>query len=395
MQFHNLAKAYLTPYGVGLGHASRLVMIANILQNFEVFTRFSSFGEAEMYITMQGYDCALVPPVEFSWNIEGEFSIKYSISNIPKWFTNFLRQINREAYNIIEYRPDIIVSDSRLSPVIAAKFLGTPSIVILNQVKLLLSPRLREFWIARVFEKISGEILGIMWTLADRILVPDLPPPYTIASHNVWDTSSVAGKLNYVGFTTPKSHVTQEQISKVANHLGLDLSKPIVFIHVSGPLETRMPIIRIALNACKQLRDNIQYIISEGKPKGNPEPKKLSGLGWYYEWCPVRDEIFATSNLIVLRGGHVAISQAIRFGKPIITIPIENHGEQLGNSEKIVKIGLGLMLKSKQLNASQVAVAIHRILDDSKYQKKAIELMKLAEKLNGIDNIVEIIRSYI
>ena len=395
MQFHNLAKAYLTPYGVGLGHASRLVMIANILQNFEVFTRFSSFGEAEMYIAMQGYDCALVPPVEFSWNIGGEFSIKYSISNIPKWFTNFLRQINREAYNIIEYRPDIIVSDSRLSPIIAAKFLGTPSIVILNQVKLLLSPRLREFWIARVFEKISGEILGIMWTLADRILVPDLPPPYTIASHNVWDTSSVAGKLNYVGFTTPKSHVTQEQISKVANHLGLDLSKPIVFIHVSGPLETRMPIIRIALNACKQLRDNIQYIISEGKPKGNPEPKKLSGLGWYYEWCPVRDEIFAMSNLIVLRGGHVAISQAIQFGKPIITIPIESHGEQLGNSEKIVKIGLGLMLKSKQLNASQVAVAIHQILDDSKYQKKAIELMKLAEKLNGIDNIVEIIRSYI
>lgn len=395
MQFHNLAKAYLTPYGVGLGHASRLVMIANILQNFGVFTRFSSFGEAEMYITMQGYDCALVPPVEFSWNIEGEFSIKYSISNIPKWFTNFLRQINREAYNIIEYRPDIIVSDSRLSSVIAAKFLGIPSIVILNQVKLLLSPRLREFWIARVFEKISGEILGIMWTLADRILVPDLPPPYTIASHNVWDTSSVAGKLNYVGFTTPKSHVTQEQISKVANHLGLDLSKPIVFIHVSGPLETRMPIIRIALNACKQLRDNIQYIISEGKPKGNPEPKKLLGLGWYYEWCPVRDEIFAMSNLIVLRGGHVAISQAIRFGKPIITIPIESHGEQLGNSEKIVKIGLGLMLKSKQLNASQVAVAIHQILDDSKYQKKAIELMKLTEKLNGIDNIVEIIRSYI
>jgi len=101
------------------------------------------------------------------------------------------------------------------------------------------------------------------------------------------------------------------------------------------------------------------------------------------------------SDLVVLRGGHVAISQAIRFGKPIITIPIENHGEQLGNSEKIVKIGLGLMLKSKQLNANQVAAAIHQILDDSKYQKKANELMKLTEKLNGIDNVVEIIRSYI
>jgi UDP-N-acetylglucosamine--N-acetylmuramyl-(pentapeptide) pyrophosphoryl-undecaprenol N-acetylglucosamine transferase len=201
--------------------------------------------------------------------------------------------------------------------------------------------------------------------------------------------------LNYVGFTTPKSYITQERISNVANGLGLDRSKPIIFIHVSGPLETRMPIIRTTINACKQLRNNIQYIISEGRPKGNPEPKKLSGLGWYYEWCPVRDEIFAMSNLVVLRGGHVAISQAIRFGKPIITIPIENHGEQLGNSEKIVKIGLGLMLKSKQLNANQVAAAIHQVLDDSKYQEKANELMKLTEKLNGIDNVVEIIRSYI
>ena len=390
-----MAKAYLTPYGVGLGHASRLVMIANILQSSGVFTRFSSFGEAEMYITMQGYDCVIVPPVEFSWNIEGEFSIKYSISNIPKWFTNFLRQINKEAYNMIEYNPDIIISDSRLSSLIAAKFLGIPSIVILNQVKLLLSPRLREFWIARLFEKIAGEILGVMWTLADRILVPDLPPPYTIASHNVWNTSSVVRKLNYVGFTTPKSSVTQERISKLANQLDLDRSKPIVFIHVSGPLETRMPVIRTAINACKQLRNNIQYIISEGRPKGNPEPKKLSGLGWYYEWCPVRDEIFAMSDLVVLRGGHVAISQAIRFGKPIITIPIENHGEQLGNSEKIAEIGIGVTLKTKQLKANQITCAIHKILDDSRYQKKANELMKLAEKLDGIDNVVKIVRSYL
>ena len=107
------------------------------------------------------------------------------------------------------------------------------------------------------------------------------------------------------------------------------------------------------------------------------------------------DEIFAMSNLLVLRGGHVAISQAIQFGKPIITIPIENHGEQLGNSEKIVKIGLALMLKTKQLKANQITDAIHQILDNPRYQKKATELMKLTEKLDGINNIVKIVRSYL
>jgi UDP-N-acetylglucosamine--N-acetylmuramyl-(pentapeptide) pyrophosphoryl-undecaprenol N-acetylglucosamine transferase len=390
-----LAKAYLTPYGVGLGHASRLVMVADRLQKMGMVIRFSSFGEAAAYISMQGYKCIAVPPVEFAWNMEGEFSIKHSIANTLKWFTNFSRQINKETRSMAEYKPDIIVSDSRLSSLITAKFFGIPSVVILNQIKLLLSPRLREFRIARLFEKMTGEILGVMWTTADKILVPDLPPPYTIASHNIWDTSSVIAKLEYVGFTAPKVAVSQEQINKVANSLGLNRSRPVVFVHISGPIETRKPIIRIILEACKSLRREIQYIISEGRPKGNLEPKKLSGSGWYYEWCPVRNEIFAMSNLLVLRGGHVALSQAIQFGKPIITIPIENHGEQLGNSEKIVKIGAGLMLKSKELKANHITDAVHEILDNPTYQKNSTELMRLTEKLDGINNIVKIIRSYL
>ncbi|MBV9177108.1 MAG: hypothetical protein JO297_08720 [Nitrososphaeraceae archaeon] len=390
-----MAKAYLTPYGVGLGHASRLVMVADRLQKMGMVIRFSSFGEAATYISTQGYKCIAVPPVEFAWNVEGEFSIKYSIANTLNWFTNFSRQINKETRSMAEYKPDIIVSDSRLSSLITAKFFGIPSVVILNQVKLLLSPRLREFRIARLFEKMTGEILGVMWTTADKILVPDLPPPYTIASHNIWDTSSVVAKLEYVGFTAPKVAVSQERINKVANSLGLNRSRPIVFIHISGPIETRTPIIRIILEACKSLRREIQYIISEGRPKGNLEPKKLSGSGWYYEWCPVRNEIFGMSNLLVLRGGHVALSQAIQFGKPIITIPIGNHGEQLGNSEKIVKIGAGLMLKPKEIKAIHITDAVHQILDNPTYQKNSTELMRLTEKLDGINNIVKIIRSYL
>jgi UDP-N-acetylglucosamine--N-acetylmuramyl-(pentapeptide) pyrophosphoryl-undecaprenol N-acetylglucosamine transferase len=390
-----LAKAYLTPYGVGLGHASRLVMVADRLQRMGVVIKFSSFGEAATYISMQGYKCIAVPPVEFAWNMEGEFSIKHSIANTPNWFTNFSRQINKETRSMAEYKPDIIISDSRLSSLITAKFFGIPSVVILNQVKLLLSPRLREFRIARLFEKMTGEILGVMWTTADKILVPDLPPPYTIASHNVWDTNSVVAKLEYVGFTAPKLGVSEEQINKVANGLGLNRSRPVIFIHISGPIETRTPIIRIILEACKSLRREIQYIISEGRPKGNLEPRKLSGSGWYYEWCPVRNEIFAMSNLLVLRGGHVALSQAIQFGKPIITIPIENHGEQLGNSEKIAKIGAGLMLKPKELKANHITDAVHQILDNPRFQKKSTELMRLTEKLDGINNIVKIIRSYL
>lgn len=387
--------AYFAPYGVGLGHASRLVMVADQLQNNDVRVRFSSFGEAASYITMRGYECATVAPVEFAWSMEGGFSIKNSLANIPLWFANFSRQVSQETRNMTAYSPDIIVSDSRLSPLLAAKLLRIPSIVILNQVKLLLSPRLRELAVARLFEKMVGELLGSMWNMADRVLIPDLPPPYTISAHNVWEVGSTAPRLEYIGFTSPKPFVTEGEVNRVVKKLEFDRSRPVVFIHVSGPAGTRMALLRVALQASKMLDSKIQFVISEGNARGSTEPRKVGKSGWYYEWCPVRDEIFAMSELLVLRGGHVALSEAIQFGRPVVTVPIENHGEQLGNSAKIAELGMGVMLRPKGLKAEQLASSISEVLGNPQYRRKAAELQKMTEKLNGIENVVQIVRSYL
>lgn len=387
--------AYFAPYGVGLGHASRLVMVADQLQNNDVRVRFSSFGEAASYITMRGYKCATVAPVEFAWSMGGGFSIKNSLANIPLWFANFSRQVNQETRNMTMYSPDIIVSDSRLSPLLAAKLLRIPSIVVLNQVKLLLSPRLRELAVARLFEKMVGELLGSMWNMADRVLIPDLPPPYTISAHNVWEVGSTAPRLEYIGFTSPKPSVTEGEVNRVVKKLEFDRSRPVVFIHVSGPAGTRMALVRVALEASKMLDSKIQFVISEGNARGSTEPRKVGESGWYYEWCPVRDEIFAMSELLVLRGGHVALSEAIQFGRPVVTVPIENHGEQLGNSAKIAELGMGVMLRPKGLKAEQLASSISEVLGNPQYRRKAAELQKMTEKLNGIENVVQIVRSYL
>ena len=344
---------------------------------------------------MSGYDCNKVPPLDFAWSAEGGFSIKNSIANIPRWLMNFSRQVNCETVSIAQFDPEIVVSDSRLSSVLTAKLLGIPSIVVLNQIKLLLSPRLRQFKIARSFEKINGEFLGLLWTMADKILVPDLPPPYTIAEHSIWNTDSVTKKLQYIGFTSPRFCVSVERITGVSKMLGFTLSDPIVFIHISGPTKTRIPIAKVAIEACRALHSNIQYVISEGTPTGTHLPKKLAGSGWYYEWCPIRDEIFAMSDLVVLRGGHAAITQAVQFGKPMISIPIADHGEQIGNSQKISKIGSAIMITGKQPQPGEITDAIHKIIDDSAYRKKAEELFNVSLKMNGIDNVVNIIRSYI
>ena len=390
-----MARVYFTPYGVGLGHASRLMMVAEQLRNLGTASKFSSFGEAAKYVSSLGYDCNLVPSLDFVWTSEGHFSITSSIAHIPTYFVNFSRQVNHEVSHMIEFRPDIVVSDTRLSPVFASKIVQVPSIVILNQVRPLLSPRLRQYRVARSFEAINGEVLGLGWTMTDKILVPDLPPPYTISENNIWGTNSIRNKLEYVGFIAPRTSITESNTEKVCSVLGLNRAKPIVFVHVSGPMETRMPLVRLTMDACRNLEDDVQYIISAGYPSGNPCPKSIHGRGWFYEWCPVRDEIFSLSDLIVLRGGHAGISQAIRYGKPVVAIPIENHGEQLGNSEKIASLGLGVAVTTKPLCPEHISDAINLVLVEPYYQRKAHELMELSENLNGVSNIVNIVRSYL
>jgi UDP:flavonoid glycosyltransferase YjiC (YdhE family) len=201
--------------------------------------------------------------------------------------------------------------------------------------------------------------------------------------------------MHYIGFTTSKWQGDNSAIDKVMYSLNLDKNRPIVFMHISGPLETRLNLISTIIDGSKYFRKDIQYIISEGKANGNTIPRRISSAGWYYEWCPVRDEIFALSDLIVIRAGHEAISQAIEHGKPMVTIPIQNHGEQLGNSEKVERMKIGIRLGPSNTNGYDIAQAIHKILDDQSYLKNIQKIKEVADGLNGINNALNIIRSYI
>ena len=369
--------------------------IAEKIQNNNLEVKFSSFGEAVDYISRSGYICHEVSPVEFSWNSQGSFSLKNSIANVPNWFKNFTTQIVKEIELMIKFSPNLIVSDSRLSSIISGRLLGIPSLVLLNQIKLLLSPKLHSFKAGRFFETVNGEFIGSLWSFANEILIPDLPPPYTISENNIWDTHSVKKKINYIGFISPKNDISQHQVTKVSNLLNFSNKKPIVFFHISGPARTRLPLVRKILEAQKYFKNKIQYVISEGKPNGKIEPLKLSDNGWYYEWCPIRDELFIMSNILVLRGGHTTISQAIQFGKPIISIPIENHAEQISNSRKITKIGIGIMLKPNDFTSEKLMESINKLLNDTKFISKSNEIMEFCSKLNGVQNVINIVRSYI
>jgi UDP:flavonoid glycosyltransferase YjiC (YdhE family) len=293
-----------------------------------------------------------------------------------------------------KFNPHIIVSDSRLSPLIAARILNLPNILVINQVKLLLTPRLREFKAGRFFETCNGELMGGIWNMSDRILIPDLPPPYTISESTINSVKSIKSKLDYVGFITPRATITDNGLSKAKEVLQIDSTKPLIFVHISGPIGTRIPIIRKLIDVFKK-HPSIQFVFSEGRSNGNVIPRKISSNMWYFEWCPYKDEIFFLSDIIIMRGGHTAISQAIQYGKPIISIPIESHGEQLSNSSKIERLGIGKAIDSKTMNQTILMNALNKLICDKSYEDRILNLMKISNKLDGIQNIKDIVLSYV
>jgi uncharacterized protein (TIGR00661 family) len=96
-----------------------------------------------------------------------------------------------------------------------------------------------------------------------------------------------------------------------------------------------------------------------------------------------------------MRGGHSTLAQAIQYGKPVVAIPIENHGEQLGNARKAEKMGLGLMLAQKDLKPENISDAVHQVINDSSFESKTKMLMQVANKMDGTNAIVQKVRSYL
>jgi UDP-N-acetylglucosamine--N-acetylmuramyl-(pentapeptide) pyrophosphoryl-undecaprenol N-acetylglucosamine transferase len=389
-----MQRVYLAPYGVGLGHASRLLILAENMKEPGIELHFSSFGEARNYIMSQGFVCEKVPPVEFMWGRDGQFSVMSNINKIPQWLVNLPIQVNKEIRYLKKFNPHIIISDSRLSPLIAARILNLPKILIINQIKLLLTPRLREFKAGRLFETCNGELMGGIWNMSDRILIPDLPPPYTISEGTINSVKSIKSKLDYVGFITPKAKITENSLSKAKEVLQIDSTKPLIFVHISGPMGTRIPIIIKLIEVFKKA-SSLQFVFSEGKSNGKVIPKKISSNMWYFEWCPYKDEIFFLSDVIIMRGGHTAMSQAIQYGKPIISIPIQSHGEQLANSYKIEKLGIGKAINSKTMNQTILIDALNELICDNSYQDRVSKLREISNKLDGIQNVKDIVLLYV
>jgi UDP:flavonoid glycosyltransferase YjiC (YdhE family) len=222
--------------------------------------------------------------------------------------------------------------------------------------------------------------MGKLWEFSDGIILPDLPPPYTISEKNLWGSN--VEKIRYVGFLAPSDRGEADEAAKefIADN------RPKIFWQVSGPPQTRGSFLAMALECSKALARKYAFAVSAGNPMGRTTPIRFGG-GWFYEWCGIPQLYFARCDVVISRAGHGTIGQAILASKPSLLVPIPKQPEQEGNAEKAARLGVSLVLPQDELSVENVSMKVDRLLGES-FSTSARILGNVARNFDAKSEIV-------
>lgn len=386
-------RLYFAIFGSGLGHVTRTFDLANRIRREDDQFLFSSSDQGVGFLKTHGEGGNVVksPSLDVEWVSGGGFSSGNFLPRFPRMFNAFLRQLAFEQASISKFRPKVVVSDSRLSAVVAATARSYPVVTMLNQFKVSFPPRWRRR-VGRFYERVAGDSLGLLWSLSDRVLMTDLPPPYTIGEANIAGTD-LSNIVEFVGFTSPSTEPGEERLQSARRALQLD-GRKLVFCQISGPDATKKRFADTILRAAGGISRQFNLVVSLGYPAGSTEPHRVADGVWLYDWCPIKDELFRLSDLLVARAGHGTIGQCIDAGKPAVLVPIHNHPEQIGNAAKFSQLGLGIDIRSERLTPERLVKSVEECLTNQSYKARVEAVSKVSRRYDGIERCAEVIESF-
>ncbi len=364
----------ISPCGMGLGHASRMLVLGESLKRRGFKVLFSSYGEAVDYIIRRGYICFKTSALSYREDDEGGIAVKDTLAGGIGGLKVFLKHIADEARLIASYNPSLVISDSRLSSLIGAEALGIPSVLVANQLRVPLpvrEPNKAKILLKRVAESYFNAFLEVGWNLASKIYVPDFPPPYTISKYTL-PNDFLRRK---VVFTGPLLGAWPEELPKrdiLRKRLGIR-DKRIVLMGISGLKGERENFLRNLVRNLSQhssLRD-VVFVMSRGNLSGTAVERRGNIL--IYDWLPNRYEWLKACDLVVTHGGHTSVIEALVYGVPAVHVPNPGHLERFYNAKSAEEIGVALLAIPQNLG-EKIAEALER-------EELSMRAVELSEKL--------------
>jgi UDP-N-acetylglucosamine--N-acetylmuramyl-(pentapeptide) pyrophosphoryl-undecaprenol N-acetylglucosamine transferase len=382
-------RVYFSPCGIGLGHVGRCVPIAKKLMEKNAEVLFSTYQEGIDYIEREKLPLVKAPSIGFKVKPDGTIDFRQTAVDPGPFFASFtlIKQIDAEVESIESFKPDVVVSDSRASPLLAARILGIPRVCILNQFQVIIPRKKRLLRLAKFADSATLTMVGKIWTSGNEVLIPDFPKPYTISAGNLNIPKSYREHVKLIGpiiSTLPDGLPTKKQLRK---KLGLPMNKPVLFAPISGPLRERAFLTAILSRILLKFPDDYEVVMSLGYPNADHEPVRHSNLT-IYKWLPNRFEYLKACDLVISRAGHGTLTQCLCYGKPVIIVPTPSHTEQLNNAKQVKAFAVAKMIEQEELSRENLLNGVQQILNDGT-PERLTEIQQEVLRHNGLENAVK------
>lgn len=373
-------KILITTCGVGIGHSSRDLALAEFLEKNGHTIEFASYGSGLKYLKEYDFKIYTLPKMNFegeNGNINVEESIKQS-KDIP--FT-FIKSMYKESRIIKKSKPDIVICDSHYSMPITAKFLHIPCYIITNDLTFGFSKNTQMKSI-QYFEKSIRKFIIEITKSCKKILIPDVPGVIEIPQELRNKTEYIGPLLHY----DVKKVRTKEEL-RYKHHIKNDETVIVVTI---GGSEFGKVLIKDMCQISEDIKAD-RIIIFTGLEVNSNEfnqfnKEKVIIKQFTHELV----EWMKLSDLTVTLAGHTTSMELLSIKQPNIMLPIKNHVEQERNAQRMSHYGI---TKTCIINDSE------KLLNTINIALQEIDKMKLDQetyqefiKYDGKNNTLKIIQ---
>ena len=387
-------RLYVAVCGLGLGHASRCLALAEEARRRGVDVAFSTYvGEASALLKSRGFEVYEAPSMSYLLNGEGDVDFKLTLARGPLEVRKLAVHAALEVKYMERAKPDVVVSDSRLSAVAAARLLGIPSALIINQLKLII-PRRRPLRrasraVKAMVERLGCELLGKAWGWTSRILVPDFPPPLTISKENLHVPERLRGKVRLVGPMLDEE--ARRRVDKEEAKQALGVKGRLVLASIGGLREEKAQLLR-AVVACFKEAEGLQVVASASLPQRPGLLLSRRGLK-VYGWLPQHRAYLRAADILITHGGHTSIAEALCTATPMVIAPLKGHTERLGNARSMEELGVAKVVDLETQGPKGLGETVEEVLNDDSYRERAEELAEEALKHSAIEEVLnEVLR---
>lgn len=425
MKKAKIIKILFIPLGIGLAHTGRVLVVAQELKKRGYEIVFASGRTVSKIIKAEGFEHYLIPEISPKESLDKTRKLKpnfYSLVKIKQF-------VNAEIKLYKKVKPDVVISDTRLTTKVSTKIAKIPLITInnanvtkyydyskarfpipiffLNEFipSTVLYPLKKEWFQKEVLSRVGPPIVEaflVRQLLKFNIVIQqhDLTPIKSLYDMLMGDLTLIADapffrptkklpkKVKVVGPLSWQPLIKLPKWSKKIESLNKS-KKPIVYITAAGTGDGK--IVKKTIKCLSGFPATL--VITTGNAMKPKIMQDISRKDLYITNYLPGNWIMQKANAVIFFGGNSTAYQALSNSTPQIIFPL--HLDQQDNANQLERLGTGIIIDPNKFDEKTLIEKLSLIIYHKDYKKKSENYRRLLEKWNGPTNAANEIEKFI